>query len=86
MYSIRSLPSVSYRAKREGDGVEDMTQMEYVSINIHSNVCVKLIIRIKINNSSSISCRELSEAAVLINLKTRFDQELIYVSLAFMSQ
>jgi len=83
MYSIRSLPTVSYRTKREGDGVEDMTQMEYVSINIHSNVCVKLIIRIKINNSSSISCRELSEAAVLINLKTRFDQQLIYVSLAF---
>lgn len=35
MYSIRSLPTVSYRVKREGDGVEDMTQMEYVSINIH---------------------------------------------------
>ncbi|XP_048053699.1 unconventional myosin-XV isoform X1 [Megalobrama amblycephala] len=49
MYSIRSLPTVSYRVKREGDGVEDMTQME-----------------------------ELTEKAVLINMKTRFDQELIY--------
>ncbi|XP_052401798.1 unconventional myosin-XV [Carassius gibelio] len=49
MYSIRSLPTVSYRVKREGDGAEDMTQME-----------------------------ELTEAAVLINLKTRFDQVLIY--------
>lgn len=85
MYSIRSLPTVSYRVKREGDGVEDMTQMEYVNINIHS-ISVKCIISFKINHSSSISCRELTEKAVLINMKTRFDQELIYVSLAFMSQ
>ncbi|XP_058637959.1 LOW QUALITY PROTEIN: unconventional myosin-XV [Onychostoma macrolepis] len=49
MYSIRSLPTVSYRVKREGDGAEDMTQME-----------------------------EFTEAAVLINLKTRFDQALVY--------
>ncbi|XP_051558226.1 unconventional myosin-XV [Myxocyprinus asiaticus] len=49
MYSIRSLPTVRYREKREGDGTEDMTQME-----------------------------ELTEAAVLINLKIRFDQQLIY--------
>ncbi|XP_073722285.1 unconventional myosin-XV [Misgurnus anguillicaudatus] len=49
MYSIRSLPTVRYREKREGDGAEDMTQME-----------------------------ELTEAAVLINLKIRFDQGLVY--------
>nr|XP_021331574.1 unconventional myosin-XV [Danio rerio] len=49
MYSIRSLPTVSYRVKRKGDGTEDMTQME-----------------------------QLTEPAVLINLKIRFDQELIY--------
>ncbi|XP_057186832.1 unconventional myosin-XV-like [Triplophysa rosa] len=49
MYSIRSLPTVRYREKRAGDGVEDMTQME-----------------------------ELTEAAVLINLKIRFDQDFIY--------
>ncbi|TRY64413.1 hypothetical protein DNTS_017109, partial [Danionella cerebrum] len=49
MYSIRSLPTVSYRVKREGEGAEDMTQMEV-----------------------------LTEPTVLRNLKTRFDQELIY--------
>ncbi|XP_046693235.1 unconventional myosin-XV [Silurus meridionalis] len=49
MYSIRSLPTMSYREKREADGLEDITQLE-----------------------------ELTEAAVLINLNTRFQRELIY--------
>ncbi|XP_030634878.1 unconventional myosin-XV [Chanos chanos] len=49
MYSIRSLPTMSYREKREADGIEDMTEME-----------------------------ELTEGTVLMNLKTRFERELIY--------
>ncbi|XP_058510682.1 unconventional myosin-XV [Solea solea] len=49
IYSIRSLSTMNHRELREGDGVEDMTQLE-----------------------------EMHEGSVLLNMKKRFDREIIY--------
>lgn len=82
-----------YRDRPEEDGIEDMTQLEYKRLKLFylfmlNNLLVHVYYKTFLQRqfyivymNKTLSSRELHEAAVLLNLKKRFERELIYVSI-----